>query len=68
MRKESAMNQTSLNSERKRLILRYAMLAAKSEQSSPETAAELQAIEDQLHLSKESILRQATELALATYN
>ncbi|MBP9782653.1 MAG: hypothetical protein KBC50_02915 [Candidatus Pacebacteria bacterium] len=61
------MNKTIMNSERKKLILRYAMLTAESTQPSQDAVNELQAIEDQLHLPKESILRQATELALATY-
>jgi hypothetical protein len=48
----------------KKLVLRYAALTAKGDEVTSVEKAELAAIEDQLHLSKESILRKATELGL----
>lgn len=54
-----------MNKENKKMILRYATLIAKGDETTEEENLELKTIEDHLHLAKESILRKATELGLA---
>ncbi len=49
----------------KKLILRYAVLIAKGDAATETEKQEMNSIEDQLHLTKDTILRQATEFGLA---
>jgi Na+-translocating ferredoxin:NAD+ oxidoreductase RnfC subunit len=49
----------------KKLVLRYAAITAKGDGATDAEKTELASIEDQLHLSKESILKKATEFGLA---
>lgn len=49
----------------KKLILRYAVIVAKGDEVTEAEKKELTSIEDQLHLTKDSILKQATQFALA---
>lgn len=53
------------NNERTKMVLRYAAIIAKGQQASDEEKAQLVMIEDHLHLTKESILLEATNLGLA---
>lgn len=55
-----------MNNAQKQIILRYAVIIAKGDEVSEAEKNELTLIEDQLHLSKESILRKATEFGLAS--
>ena len=48
-----------------KIILRYAQIIALGDKATEEEQDELVLIEDQLHLTKESILRKATQLGLA---
>lgn len=54
-----------MNNDYKKLILKYAAIIAKGDEASQTEKEQLSLIEDQVHLTKESILRQATELGLA---
>lgn len=54
-----------MNSTHKKLILRYAVIIAKGDEATEVDKKELASIEDQLHLTKESILKKATEFGLA---
>lgn len=49
----------------KKLILKYAMLIARGDDATKEEREEMSTIEDQLHLPKDSILREATKLGLS---
>lgn len=53
------------NNERNKQILRYAALTAKEGGVTAEEKEELVAIETELHLTKEALLREATKLGLA---
>lgn len=55
-----------MNNLTKKMILRYAEVVALGEQATEEQIEELHMIEDQLHLTKDSILRMATEIGLAS--
>lgn len=49
----------------KKLILKYAMIIARGDDATQEEKEEMSAIEDQLHLSRDTILREATKLGLS---
>lgn len=55
-----------MNKEHKKLVLRYAQIIAKGDNATKEEQEILTSIEDQMHRTKDSILREATVLALAT--
>lgn len=54
-----------MKNQKQKMLVRYAAITAKGESASPEEKEELNTIEDHLHLSEDSILEQATRLALA---
>lgn len=53
-----------MKNQRQKMLLRYAAVIALGNNATASEKKELETIEDQLHLSSETILRQATELAL----
>jgi hypothetical protein len=55
-----------MKNQRQKMLVRYAAITALGESASPEEKKELNTIEDHLHLSGDSILEQATRLALAS--
>lgn len=59
------MNTKPIADARKKMVLRYATLIAKGDDTSSEEKHELTLIEDQLHLTQESLIREATEYGLA---
>lgn len=59
------MNTKPIANARKKMVLRYATLTAKGESASSEEKYELTSIEDQLHMTQESLIREATKYGLA---
>lgn len=55
----------STHNVHKKMILKYAALVAKGDDATQEEKQEMISIEDQLHLSRDSILREATQFGLA---
>ena len=54
-----------MNNDTKKMILRYASIVALGDEATQKEKQELVSIEDELHLTKGSILAKATEFALA---
>ena len=54
-----------MNNVKNKMILRYAQIVAKGDNATEQDKLEQKTIEDQLHLAKDSILREATKLGLA---
>ncbi len=54
------------NDPHKKMILRYAAIIALGDKATEAEKTELSSLEDQLHLTKDSILEQATKIGLAS--